>query len=215
MARNDPMAAYKAQGIPQNPVGALDELAAHKLPTRVFPSCAEPSYDETIKGCPCWSECTMSYKGLPVAEGGGPRHHAWERIMSAANGGGIARNVQPCYWGVAQQEIVALNKEILRVIADEGDEFEMLTTVPDLTGGRDQWGALKWDSKLLKVIVNPFVRLGQEQALAKHELRASIVAREQERLRNERPAKALGLTGGDTPLDKRNRVGLETTKKKD
>ena len=205
MARKDPLGAWKAQGIPAEPVGTVDELMAHKMPTKLFPSCAEPSADETVKGCDHWYECTMSYKGLSAAEGGGPRHHCWERIKSAGNGGGIVRNVQPCFWGVAQQENVMLNKEVLRVIADEGEPWEELTTVPDTTGPIDKDGYKKWDTKLIPRVVPEFVRLGKEQKLARHELRASIIDREQQKVRETHNAKVLGVTGAETPLDKRGR----------
>ena len=216
MAKKDPLAAYKAQGMPTKPVGTLDELAAKNLPTRIFPSCAEPSADETVRGCDHWYECTMSYKGLPVKDGGGPRNHCWERIKNPGNGGGIVRNTQPCFWGVEQQELVVLNKEILRVIADEGEEYEMLTEIPDTTGTRTAGAAGgwdKWDRLLVKTTVKPFVRLGQEQKLATHELRASIIERDQKKVNDERAAKLLGIAGNETPLDKRGRGGVEGTKK--
>lgn len=205
MARKDPLEAYKAQGMPENPVDTLDAVLSHNLPPRIFPSCAEPSADETVRGCQHWYECTMSYKGLPLADGGGPRNHCWERIKSAGNGGGIVRNVQPCYWGVAQQENVMLNKEVLRVIADEGEEYESLTTVPDPAGGRDNLGFFKWDEKLLKLRVPAFERLGEQKKLARHELRASIIQRDQKKVREEHAAKTLGIQGAETPLDRRGR----------
>jgi len=202
------MAAYKAQGIPDMPVGTLDEVLEHKLPTRVFPSCAEPSADETVKGCPLWYECTMSYKGLPAKEGGGPRNHCWERIKSGANGGGIVRNVQPCHWGVAQQENVMLNKEILRVIADEGEDWEEFTTVPDTVNGHYTPGPAggwdKWEEKLVPRVVEPFTRLGQQKKLARHELRASIIERDKKKVREDHAARTLGIAGAETPLDKRS-----------
>jgi hypothetical protein len=167
----DPVQGFAAQGVPRDPVGAPDELAAHKLPTKLFYSCSEPSHDGANIGCRHWFECTMSYKGLPASEGGGPRSHCWERIKSPAQGGGIVRGVHPCFYGVSQQDVCHENGEILRVIADEGEEYEMLTTVPDPSGGRDNFGFFKWDQKLLKLKVEPFKRLGEEQTLAQHELR--------------------------------------------
>jgi len=214
--RKDPLEAYRAQGTPAEPVGTLDELIAHNLPTRIFPSCCEPSADETVRGCDHWYECTMSYRGLPAAEGGGPRNHAWERIKAPENGGGIVRNTQACYWGVAGQETAGFNKEILRPIADEGEEYEVLTSVPDESMARDPKSGCfeKWDMKLSKVTVTPFVRIGQDQKLAKHELRASIIQREKKKVSDERAAKLLGVPGNETPLDKRGRSGREDPAKK-
>jgi hypothetical protein len=215
VAAKNPFEAFKAQGIPTTPVGTLDELIAHKMPTSLFQSCAEPSPDGTIKGCDQWYECTMSYKGLPVAEGGGPRNHCWERVKSAGNGSGVVRNIQPCFWGVAQQENTMLNKESLEPIADEGQPWEELTTVPDKTSPRDGvLGYTKYDTKLIPhEAVTPFVRLGQEQKLAKHELLASIIERRRKGQREAHNAKVVGLPGNEAALDKRGRRGSEGTKK--
>ena len=207
--RYDPVQGYIAQGVPSTPVGTLDELKEHKLPTKAFSSCSEPSNDGSSKGCKHWYECTMSYKGLPVAEGGGPRAHCWEHIKGVAQGGGIVRVAAPCFVGVAQQDEVMQNEGVLRVIADEGEDYEILTTVPNPAGGVDQWGAKKWETKLVKAKVPAFPRLGEEKKLAQHELRASIISREQEKVRNERAAKSLGIQGNVEPLDKRGKRGME------
>jgi hypothetical protein len=193
------------QNRPPYAVGTLDEIMEKKLPTRVFPACHEGSPDESIRPCPLFGRCDMSYKGLHSKEGGGPRNHCWERIKSAAQGGGIVRNVHPCYWGVAQQKEAADNDEILRPIADEGEEYEVLTIVPDTTGTRDNLGYHKWDKKLITHTVPAFKRLGQEEKMAEAELRAAIVERDRKRIASEREAKLLGLEGNRTPLDKRKR----------
>jgi hypothetical protein len=157
----------------------------------------------------------MSYKGLPAAEGGGPRNHCWERIKDASNGGGIVRNVHPCFWGVAQQEVVAFNKEILQVIADEGETYEELTSVPDETSPRDGvLGYTKYDTKLVKRTVPAFVRPGKEQKLARAELRASIIERDKKRVEDARRAKQLGIDGDETPLNQRGRAGSQGSKSK-
>lgn len=216
MARFDPVAkAYIAEGVPETPIGTLDELAAHKLPANVFHSCSEPSPDGGItnKGCNDWYNCTMSYKGLSVAEGGGPRNHCWERMKAPENGGGIVRNIQPCFAGVRDQEAIAVNsamgmKELFQPIADEGEDYEMLTTTPVPSGGRDVNGFLVYEEQLMKLKVSAFERLGTTKKLAKHELRSSIVEREKKKVENERAAKALNIPGNDIPLDKRGRRGV-------
>lgn len=213
MPKYDPALGFAAQGVPDHPVDTLDKVVEHKLPTKIFMSCAEPSPDGTIRGCPFWYECTMSYKGLTEKEGGGPRNHCWERIKSPGQGGGIVRNVQPCFVGVSQQDIVAQNEEILRPIADEGEEWEELTTIPDTTSMKTASGYEKWDVKLVKRIVQPFQRLGEEKKLAQHELRASIIQREQKKVNDEREAKLLGIKGASTPLDKRFKRSDSVTKK--
>ena len=223
MPNYDPVAkAYIAEGVPETPVGTLDELAAHKLPANVFHSCSEPSSDGglTNKGCTCWYNCTMSYKGLPVAQGGGPRAHCWERMKAAENGGGIVRNVQPCFMGVPQLEAIAVNtamgmKEVFQPIADEDEDYELLTIVPVPEGGKDNNGALVYEERLLKVRVPAFERLGTTKKLAKHELRASIIEREKKKVESERVTKALGIAGNDTPLDKRGHRGSKSKTSED
>jgi hypothetical protein len=211
----DPVAkAYIAEGTPQHPVGTLDELETHRLPKNVFYSCSEPSADGglTNKGCPVWYQCNMSYKGQTLAEGGGPRSHCWERMKAPENGAGIVRNVLPCYFGVAQQEALAVNtamgiREIFQPIKDEGETYEMLTTVPVPEKGRDQYGYLVYEERLLEMTVQPFERLGQAKKMARHELRSSIIEREKKKVESERVSKALGIAGNDTPLDKRGHRG--------
>jgi hypothetical protein len=61
----------------------------------------------------------------------------------------------------------------------------------------------------VKQVVQPFKRLGQEEKLAQHELRAQIMQREREKVRREREQKALGVEGAGTPLDKRGRGSRE------
>ena len=209
MARYDPVQGFIAQGVPSNPVGTLDELKDHKLPTKLFKSCSEPANDGTNIGCPFWYECSMSYRGLPLSEGGGPRTHAWEYIKGAGQGGGIVRYAAACFAGVSKQEETHQNDAVLRVIADEGEEYELLTTVPEPAGGRDQHGHFRWNTKLVAKVVPAFIRLGQEQKLAQHELRASILQREQEKLKNERAARNIGIQGSGEPLDKRGRRSSE------
>jgi hypothetical protein len=199
--------------VPEYPVGSLDELEAKKLPARVFPSCAEPAFDGSITGCPLYGICDMSYKGLPSTEGGGPRNHCWERIKSAANGGGIVRVVAPCHWGIAQQETALGNDEVLRPIADEGEEWEELTTVPVPEGGRDNLGYFKWETVLRKRVVTPFERVGKARTLAKMELRANVMAEESKRVADAKKAKLLGATGAGEPLDKRGKGSSGSPKK--
>jgi len=203
----DPTKGYLADGIPDHPVGSLDELQARKFPIRQFQSCSEPDVNGTSAGCPYWFDCNMSYKGLPGAQGGGPRNHCWERMKSPEAGGGIVRNVQPCYWGVAQQDIAHENKEVLRIIANEGEQYDALMEVPDPSGGADQNGFKKWERKMVSLTVPAFKRLGQEEKLAKHELRAEIMKREQEKRREQQQASLLGTTLDEVPADKQFRGG--------
>jgi hypothetical protein len=213
VAKYDPVKGYIADGIPDHPVGSVEELKSRNLPLKFFQSCSEPDINGTSAGCPFWHDCNMSYKGLPVVEGGGPRNHCWERMKAPENGGGIVRNVQPCYWGVAQQDIAHENKEVLRIIANEGETFDTLTEVPDPSGGADQNGYKKWVKKMLTLEVPSFKRIGQEEKLAKHELRSEIMKREQEKRREQQQAALLGVQTNDIPTDKQFRGGSKGAKK--
>jgi hypothetical protein len=208
VAFKDPKAAYAAQGLPQFPVGSLDELKEANLPPSMFPSCAEPQADGTVIGCQHWHECTMSYKGLPVEQGGGPRMHCWERIKGAEAGGGIVRNSQPCYYGVSQMETALSNGEALRIIANEGEDYEALTSIADPVPS----DPLNRSVKLVKFTVPAFTRLVNNAKTAAQLLRADIMKKEQSRVRKETAANLLGVEAGVTPLDKRGAGGGKSSK---
>ena len=197
----DPKAALAAQGLPEFPVGTLDELKAANLPPSMFPSCAEPQLDGTVKGCPFWHGCFMSYKGLPSKEGGGPRNHCLEILKSPENGGGVVRSVRPCYRIVEKEDLYRANGAQLRVIADEGEEYERLTYISkpkptDITY-RDQ--------ELVKETVAKFPRPTENKKTAAQVLRAEIMQKERNRVRKESAAVAFGVPEGVTPLDKRSK----------
>lgn len=208
MARFDPKLGYIATGVPENAVGTLDELEESRLPVELFPSCAEGSTARGIRGCPFADRCTMSYRGQKAEDGGGPRNHGWEHIKGPAEGGAIVRSVQPCYWGVAKQEVVNENGGVLRVIADEGEEIEVLTTAPKPTT-RDP---LNREQMLLKIPVVPFKRLNQNQKVAQAMLRADLTKKEELRVTNERAGEILGV-GSSTPLNRRGRKSSGDTPK--
>ena len=201
----DAIEAFKAQGLPPNAVGTMDELQKHGMPARAFRSCNEPSVDGTVLGCPVWSACTMSYKGKSLAEGGGPRNHCWERIKSPAQGGGIVRNSQPCYWGVKQQEIVAENKEILQVIADEGEDYTTFTKVSAPVPSN----IFRREMQEIKFTVPPFPRPGENKQMVQARMRAEATRRETQRVAKEGASQALGVAGASTPLDKRGPRGAK------
>lgn len=201
MAYKDPKAALAAQGLPEFPIGTLDELKDANLPPSLFPSCAEPQADGTVKGCQMWYACSMSYKGLPSGDGGGPRNHCLQILKSAENGGGVVRSVRPCYKIVANEDVYRENGAVLQVIADEGEDYERLTYISkpkpsDLTN-REQ--------ELVKETVARFPRPTENKRTAAQVLRAGVVEKERERVRKEGPAAAFGINEGVTPLNKRGR----------
>lgn len=199
----DPKRGFIAQGVPENPIGTVDELEALRMPVDVFPSCAPESIHRGVKGCPCEHLCTMDYKGKSFAEGGGPRNHGWENIKSAGQGGNVVRGMHPCFWGVAQQESMKENGSILRPIADEGEEIEILTgTLSPIPSD-----PFHREDKLVKLKIEPFKRPGENQKIAQNLLRATIAKDEEARLANERTGELLGVPGATTPLNLRRRGG--------
>lgn len=197
----DPKAALAAQGLPEFPIGTLDELKAANLPPSMFPSCAEPQMDGTVKGCQFWHGCFMSYKGLSAKDGGGPRNHCLQILKSAENGGGIVRSVRPCYKIVAKEDEYRENGAQLEIIADEGESFERITFIakpkPSDITNREQ--------DTITDEVKPFVRLAENKKTAAQVMRANIFKKEKDRVRKEGAAQAFGLTEGVTPLDKRGK----------
>jgi len=210
VAFKDPKAALAAQGLPEFPVGTLDELKEANLPPSMFPSCAEPQADGTVKGCQFWYGCSMSYKGLPAKEGGGPRNHCLQILKSAEHGGGVVRSVRPCYRIVGAEDIYRANGSILDIIAGEGETYEHLTYIAapkpsDLTN-REQ--------DLVTKTVVPFPRPTDNKKTAAQVLRASIEKKERDRVRKEAAATAFGITEGITPIDKRGSRSGEGVGKK-
>lgn len=208
MARFDPKLGYLATGVPDNAVGTLDELEEARLPVELFPSCSAGSTARGIRGCQFEDRCTMSYRGMKVEDGGGPRNHGWEHIKGPVEGGAIVRSVQPCYWGVSRQDVVNENGGVLRVIADEGEEIEILTTAPK----PKPTDPLNREQMLLKIPVRPFKRLNENQKVAQAMLRADLTKKEEQRVANERAGEILGV-GTSTPLNRRGRkVSADTPK---
>src|SRR5262245_14291106 len=148
------------------PVGAMDELASHRLSARIYPSCHEPSVDGNVKGCPLWDECTMSYKGRPSNEGGGPRNHCWELMKGEAEGGAVVRNSQPCFYGVSRQELVRMKGGVLQVIANEGESYETETYIasPTATDPTNR------ELKPVRFTVPPFQRVGESKKMVKERM---------------------------------------------
>lgn len=195
--------------IPNTPVGTLEEFQKFQMPARAYMSCHEPTVDGTIKGCPLWHICTMSYKGKKLEEGGGPRNHAWEHMKGPAEGGAVVRSTQPCFWGVERLDLVQRNKGMLQIIGNEGDEYEIETVVASPTA----MDPTNREQKRVKKVVIPFQRIGESKQMVQARLRAEVEKRERERIANERAAEVLAIPGGVTPLDQRGGRGGKGSKK--
>jgi hypothetical protein len=205
------------QDAPQFPVGALDELQELGLSPAHYPSCSEPNPMIRNRGCDYWFQCPMSYKGKPSAEGGGPRRHAWE---IARRGKPLLRVEGEC-WDIAKRiGDIQDNKGAVRIIADEGESYQKLTGIAVKTfvdpqtdetkkviakNGEYHLPNVRREDMVVDFVVKPFPRPAENTAIATDVVTAQAVRSEQERIRGEAFPRALGVTGGGTPLDKRNR----------
>lgn len=205
------------QDAPQFPVGALDELKELGLSPAHYPSCSEPNPLTRNRGCDYWYQCPLSYKGKPFSEGGGPRRHAWE---IARRGRPLFRKEGEC-WGIAKRiSDIQDNKGALRIIADEGEAYDKLTGIAVKTfvdpatdetkkviakNGEYHLPNVKREDMVVSFVVKPFLRPSENPAIAADVVTAKAIRGEQERIRGEAFPRALGVSGGGTPLDKRNR----------
>ena len=207
-------------GIPDNapefPVGTKDEAESLGLETSIYPTCSKPVAGVN-RGCKFFNICPMSYKGKTLSEGGGPRRHAFEIIQ---RGKPVRRFDSECYLAITKIEDVQSNAGAVRVIADEGETYEKVegiyiktfidpetgetTKVPAKEGEYHYPNVARGDMLVEKPVV-PFTRTVDNKDIAVDLVTASVVAKEQERIRGEAYPAALGIEVGGTPLDKRNR----------
>lgn len=205
------------QDAPQNPVGTLDELEELGLSPQHYPSCSQPNRMTGNRGCNHWYECPMSYKGKSSSEGGGPRRHAWE---IARRGKPLLRVEGEC-WDIAKRiSDIQDNKGAVRIIADEGQTYKKLTGIAVKTfvdpttdevkkvvakNGEYHLPNVKREDMVVDFVVKPFPRPVDNTTIATDVVTAQAIRSEQERISGEAFPRALGVTGGGTPLDKRNR----------
>lgn len=212
----------RKQGIPEHlpstPVGAKDEAESLGLNTAVYSTCSRPQ-PGVNRGCPHYFSCPMSYKGKDVEDGGGPRRHAFE---VAYPGKPIRRMEDDCFSFVPKIQDIESNRGAVRVIADEGEFYEKVegiyvktfvdpetdkTTKVPAKEGEYHYANVAREDMLVKKEVLPFTRTIENKDIAVDLVTASVVAKEQERIRGEAFPTAIGIEVGGTPLDKRNRRG--------
>ena len=212
----------RKQGVPEHlpemPIGAKDEAEQLGLETAFYPTCSRP-VPGVNRGCPHFFSCPLSYKGKLLSEGGGPRRHAYEVAMP---GKPIRRSEDECYGFVPKIQDIEGNKGAIRIIADEGETYEKVEGIyvktfvdpeTDQTAkvpakeGEYHYANVAREDMLVKKVVAPFTRTIDNKDIAVDLVTASVVAKEQERIRGEAFPTALGVEVGGTPLDKRNRRG--------
>lgn len=212
-------------GIPENapdtPVGSLDELNELGMNTEHFRCCSKRNKATGVLGCQKFGICPLSIKGKEVAEGGGPRRLAWERIF---RGQPIQRREGSC-WKLADDKVfVEDNHGAVRIIAMEGGlggfpetyqklEGVAVKTIVNAEGNTEKVLAKDGEAHLPNVqrqdmvvtkTVRPFVRPSQNADIAVDVITADVIRKEHERISTESVAEALGVSGGGTPLDKRD-----------
>jgi hypothetical protein len=212
--------ALRDAGVPENaparPVGTLDEIQSFGLNPEHYPSCSKPNKQLGIRGCGSWDTCLLSYKGKSLADGGGPRRMAWERIFK----GKPVRRVEGECWDVARDQVfVEDNNGALRIIAAEGESYDKLEGVAVKTFVNEKGDTVKQIAKdgethlpnvqrqdmVVKKTVKPFVRVNENSDIAVDVITADVIRKEHERIFSESVPSALGIAAGGTPIDKRHK----------
>lgn len=204
------------EDIPHYVIGTVDEAEELGLPLEHYRTCARPDKASGIRGCARFGICPMSYRGKTVAEGGGPRRHGWERYKR----GEKVRRMEGECWNLADLMVDADdNKIVYKVIANEGESYDKLVgvaikTFVDTEGNTQKVLAKDGEYHLpnvqrgdmvVKHVVKPFLRPSENPDIASDVVTAEVVKKEVERLRGEAAPRALGITGGRAPIDKRNK----------
>jgi hypothetical protein len=185
------------------PIGSIEEAQAQGLDPTQYPTCAKPNKLTGLIGCGWWDKCIVSAKGV-----NGPKNYGVEIIKGKNTGGGFLRTKADCMWIADHAENIVANKGSIKIIAEEGEEFEMVTGVvvnkqtKQETFQGDPLGQRRKVRK--KVLVPPFARPEDNEALMVDVLRAESIELEKERRTDEQRARNYGLESTIAPLDKRS-----------
>lgn len=183
------------------PIGTLAEAQAEGLDVTAYPTCARPNPVTGVKGCPWFNRCIVSAKGKS-----GPKNYGVQIIKGKAVGGGFMNRTVDCMWIADQIERIEANKGSLHVIAEEGEEYELLTKVA-VNQSTNEVVAVngpntKRKERKVKVRVEPWPRPGQNVEILQDMMRAETAQQEKERKRVESRERNLGLEV--SPIDKRD-----------
>lgn len=195
----------KVEPVEQNPrpVGTLAEAMAENLDPAAYATCSRPNKVTGNIGCPWFDKCRVSAKGES-----GPRNYGVEIMKGRVQGGGFVRFKTDCMWIADHAEGYEKNGGVVKVIANEGEEFERISGIMvrndtgDPTFDKDPMGHR--EVRRVKEKVPPYPRPGQNQALLVDMLRAEAIEAEKERRHDENVAVRYGLENAVTPLDKRS-----------
>lgn len=196
------------------PVGSIAEAEREGLDPTVYATCSRPSKQTSVIGCQYFDQCRVSAKGV-----NGPRCYGVEIIQGPALGGYMVRNAVDCMWIANQIDNIEDNKGSLRVIADEGEEFQKIASVlvdnatnevspnPFNTNARRE-------ERVVPFKVPSWPRPGENKLLLHDMLRAETMKQEKERRSSENLTRNLGLGDTIAPLDKRDANGARGGKAK-
>lgn len=189
------------------PVGTLAELEEQGLDPTVYASCSRPNPVTQVQGCPYFGKCRVSARGVS-----GPRNYGIRVIKGRAQGGGMVNTMVDCMWLADHVHDIEANGGSVKVIAEEGQEFEKVTriAVSNQTGEveKNKWNKdVHREDRRIKVLVKPWPRPNENRELLQDVLRAEVSQEERERRSDEGYARNLGLEGTIAPLDKRGGTG--------
>lgn len=185
------------------PIGSLEEAQRENLDPSQYPTCARENKMLGVRGCDWYDKCVVSAKGV-----NGPRNYGIEVIKGKSTGGGFVRSKADCMWIADHVENIVRNGGSLKIIAEEGETFPMVTGVAvNAATGKEtfQKDPQAIRKKIRKdVLVPKFARPEDNEALMQDVLRAESMEMEKEIRANEQRAKNYGLESPTAPLDKRS-----------
>lgn len=184
------------------PVGTVDEAQAQGLDPTQYSTCSRPNKLTGNVGCAWFDKCIVSAKGQS-----GPKNYGIEIIKGKQVGGGFLRTAADCMWIADHAETIVSNKGSVKVVANEGEEYEVVTgvLVNKQTGKETfQGDPLGKRKKVRKMMAVPaYSRPEENEALIVDVLRAEAIGVEKERVADEQRARNYGLGSTIAPLDKR------------
>lgn len=188
----------------QVPVGTIAEAQEQGLDITQYNTCAKRNPAAEIKGCPWWDKCRVSAKGVS-----GPRNYGIEIIKGKQVGGGFVRLKNDCMWVADHAENVERNGGSFKIIAEEGETFEVvegaMVLKSDNTKPTFQGDPLGIRKRIRRTIEVPkFARPEDNESLMLDVLRAESMQLEKERRSDEARARNYGLESTIAPLDKRD-----------
>jgi hypothetical protein len=185
------------------PVGSVAEAEAENLDPAVYATCSRPNPTSGNVGCAWYHKCKVSAKGQS-----GPRNYGVEIIKGKHQGGGFLKAAANCMWIADRYENYVRNGGALKVIAEEGQEFERVSgvLVNKLTGEPTVQGDMNAKRRVMRVKekVQPYPRPGDNMALLTDILRAESIEAEKEQRDNDARAEAYGLGHTIPPIDQRS-----------